>query len=554
MQVIETSSDGLEKVFKITIPYQELQQQLGTRLEELRQTTRMNGFRTGKVPMTIIRRRYASDLRRKILKEQLDQAIQQATQDLRVVGTPRIRDMSAESGRRSESELHPEGTSIGDTSTEGTSAGDSHPVTSRAESDREYEMTCEVAPEIEICDLASIELERLVVEAGQDEVARVLGQLAERYRDSEPAADGWAAQRGDILEVNITGSYDGRVIEEFSEQARLLDLDHLDMPDFGEHLLGLGVGDEKTFDIPAPPDYPVRLWVGRVINFRVEVKSIRTKLPAAIDDALARRVGHDELSQLEEATRSQLEQQYQHHARTLLKQRLLDHLEQRHDFPLPNSILETEYQMLCRSEKQEESLPEAVRAEYLALAKRRVRMGLLFEKFAHQYQLEVSDEELQLAAKYWLRYQHDADTSGGTAAEGTAPRELSQQQLQHVHDMVFENKIFDFISNQITLIERSVSPAEFKQAEIQQEQIRQEFLRSISPAESLPETGEVGTPATSESATGEPAAGESDLPSDHCPDESQGGSSGESPDESSGKGKGKGKGKGPGKTARPAEA
>lgn len=480
MQIIEIGSGEIEKTFKITIPAQSLREQLEARLEGLRETTRMNGFRTGKVPMNIIRRRYASELQREIIKEQLEQAVEQATQDLRVLGTPHIRPLSDDN-----------------TSFQG---------------DREYELTCYIAPEFEICDLAQIELERLVVEIDQDEVAKVLSRLAEQHRASKPVDNGHSARRGDVLVADIVGSFKGEVIPEFAEQDRELDLDDPESsPEFTQQLIGLQVGDQKTFEITTPPDYPVRIWVGRVISFQVTVKSIRAKMPPAVDDDLAQRLGCENLDGLVRAARHQIGQQYGHRARMLLKQQLLDHLEQRHEFPVPSGIVASEYRNLLSYEGQkDESLSEAVRQEYLALARRRVRVGLLFEKLAHQHQIGVTDEELQLAAKQWLHHRY-----------GDTTHKISPQQLGRIRDMLFEDKVFTFAAAQMALSERRVSPEELRELELGQERISRDLLQRDSVASSAEDSPAGAAEIPSTPAEGKSALAPSSVSGPSAPDKAE---------------------------------
>ncbi|MCZ6764030.1 MAG: trigger factor, partial [Alphaproteobacteria bacterium] len=179
MDVVETQSEGLTRGFKITVPAAELSQRQEARLTDLGQNAHIAGFRPGKVPLKILKQRFG----RTVLGEVLEAAVQEATQK-----TLEDRGMRAATPPKIEAEEF------------------------REDQDFAYQLTVEILPEIEPDDFSKYEIERLKVEASDDDIAEALDQVVEQRQTTEPIAPGRAAAAGDIAVIDFSGKVDG---EEF---------------------------------------------------------------------------------------------------------------------------------------------------------------------------------------------------------------------------------------------------------------------------------------------------------------------------------------------------
>src|SRR5215471_13463428 len=170
MQVTETSADGLKREFKITIPAGELEHQIRERLDQLSRTIRLPGFRPGKVPLPLLRKRYGGAVRGEVLEHALQDSSSEAMreQNLRLALPPKVEILSADEG-----------------------------------ADLEYKMSVEVMPDMPEPDFAALGLERLVVEVPDADIDKAVERIAEQHRKSEPVER--AAETGDILVADIVG-------------------------------------------------------------------------------------------------------------------------------------------------------------------------------------------------------------------------------------------------------------------------------------------------------------------------------------------------------------
>ena len=310
MQVTETNADGLKREYTITVPAGDLEQEITRRLGEI--------GRTGAAARVPPGQGADADLAHRDLVPRC------AARCCRVPfkqARPK-RSASASCGRlcrlRSTSCQLDEG------------------------ADLEYKMAIEVLPEIPEPSFADLGIERLVVEVPDEEVDRAIERIAEQQRKSEVVER--PAEAGDILLVDTEGRIGEQEIPGAGGKDRQIVLGAgSSIPGFEDQLVGAAAGDHRKVRVTFPADYAVADLAGKEADFDVDVKEVRQRLPIVIDDELGQAVGLENLAELRQEVRQQLQRDYDAASRLRLKRSLLDKLAEGHDFPVPPGMVDLEF-------------------------------------------------------------------------------------------------------------------------------------------------------------------------------------------------------------------
>src|SRR4051794_18158978 len=269
MQITETSADGLKREYKVVIPAQEIETQVNSRLQELSKTLRLPGFRPGKVPLPVVKQRYAQSILGEVLERAVNDSSQKAIDErgLRPALQPKIE------------------------------------VTSFAEGGNlEYDLAVELLPDIEPVDFSTNELERVVAEVDDKQVDETLDRLAKSSRDSQPVTEDREdreARNGDILVIDFAGTVDGEAKPGMDAKDHRLELgSNSFVGTFEEQLVGTKPGDHRTVTVTFPENYAAAELQGKEAVFEVDVKEIREPAAAVIYDEFAKKFGADDLAAL----------------------------------------------------------------------------------------------------------------------------------------------------------------------------------------------------------------------------------------------------------------
>ena len=266
MQVTETLSDNLKREYTVVIAAKDLGEKLDARLEEIGRQVRLPGFRPGKVPMPILKKRFSQS----VMGEVVEQAVQDSRaqvlneRGLRPALQPKTEITSFEEGR-----------------------------------DLEYKISVELLPDIEISDLAKIELERIKVVVPDEEVEQALGRLAEARRDTKPLESPRPAAKGDVLVIDFRGTCGGEEVPGMSGEGHYLELGgNRFVEGFEDQLIGAEAGDQREVKVRFPDAYANAKLAGQEGVFDVTIKEIRESVTRPIDDALAKDLGEPDLATL----------------------------------------------------------------------------------------------------------------------------------------------------------------------------------------------------------------------------------------------------------------
>ena len=436
MQVTETLSDNLKREYTVVIEAKDLGEKLEARLERIGQEVRVPGFRPGKVPMAILKKRFSQS----VMGEVVDQAVRDSStqalteRGLRPAMQPRIEITAFEEGK-----------------------------------DLEYKIAVELLPDIEVADLSKLELERLKVEVPDSEVEEALKRLAESRRDTKALDKPRPAAEGDVLVIDFKGSVDGEAHPGMAADDHHLELGSSRFIEgFEDQLIGAGAGEEREVKVTFPEQYANDKLAGRDAVFAVTVKEVRETVPRAVDEALAKDLGAEDLADLTAKVRAQIERDYGQLERAQLKRGLLDELAKAHDFTVPPSMVDGEFEAIWAQIEEERKQgrldPEdegksddELKAEYREIAERRVRLGLLLSEIGRLNEIEVSQDELNRAIMM------EAQNHPGHERQIFEFYQKTPEAMANLRAPIFEDKVVDFIVDLAAVSERKVSLDELRE-------------------------------------------------------------------------------------------
>jgi trigger factor len=385
MQVTETLSQGLKREFKVVLPAADLSTRLEGQLSELRAKARINGFRPGKVPVAHLKRLYGRSIMADVVQEAVNEAHRQIVEDnaLRLAFDPKI-DFA---GDKDEMEKAFE-----------------------AQADFAFTVALEVLPKIEVGGFDDIEIERLVADVGDAEVDDVLSRLAEQNRVySAKEGEAAVADKGDKATLDFGGKIDGEPFEGGAgENVDVVLGSGSFIPGFEEQVEGLKLGESRTLSVTFPENYSAAALAGKAASFDVVLKGVAAPEDVKIDDDLAKGFGLESLDKLKDSIRANIARDYEAASRRKWKRALLDALDKKYAFDLPEGLVAQEFETVWRkveaeqkssgrSYEDEGTTEEAARADYLKIAERRVRLGLLLAEIGEKAGVKVSDEEVNHA-------------------------------------------------------------------------------------------------------------------------------------------------------------
>ncbi len=436
IQIVDKSTEGLSKVFGVTVPLSDLSEKLEARIAEITPTLNIKGFRPGKVPTAHVRRLYGKGLMSEVVEQTINESTQKVLEDnkLRPAGDP---------------DLKPE--------------GDMNAVID-GKADLAYEIAIDVMPDFEPVDPATLSLKRPVHEPTAAEVDEAVGELAKQNRTYEPRTGKTVkAKDGDMLVIDFVGKIDGVAFEGgAATDAELVLGSGQFIPGFEEQLVGAKPDSDVVLTVTFPDNYQADALKGKAAEFEVKVKEVKAPVESKADDALAERLGVENLEKLRELLKTNLEQEYARSSRFKLKRALLDQLDTKHDFPLPPKMVEAEFASIWRQVEQDKEaggLPpedlekpeDQLKSEYRKIAERRVRLGLVLAEIGRANDIQVTQQELQAAMIA------EAERYGPQAQQiYNLFRENPNVQAQ-LRAPIFEDKVVDLIVGKAKVKDQKVT-------------------------------------------------------------------------------------------------
>ena len=441
MQVTEVSSQGLKREYAVTLPASDLATRLDAQLNDLKGKVKINGFRPGKVPMAHMKKVYGRSVMADVVQSAINDAHQRIVEEhgLKLAMQPRVE--------------FPEDKETVEAALE-------------ARGDLNLKVALEVLPKFDVGAFDDVAIERPVAEVEPADVDKMVERLADQNRTYTPRPAGEAARKGDQVKVDFVGTMNGEAFEGGTSN----DIDvtlgsNTFIPGFEEGLEGAVEGEKRMVKATFPENYAMRHLAGRTGDFDVTVKSVSAPDAVAIDDEFAKKYGFESLPKMRDAMQERLQADYAKQSRAKAKRHLLDALASRYSFEVPDGLVDQEFAQIWqqvesdrqaskRSFEDEGTTEEKARAEYRAIAVRRVRLGLLLAEIGQRADVKVTDEEMTEALVRQARAYPGQEKAIWDYYRNNA------QALQSLRAPVYEEKVVDHILALAKVTDRKVPAAE----------------------------------------------------------------------------------------------
>jgi trigger factor len=402
---------------ELEIPAEEIFKASEKVAKEFAKMARVPGFRPGKAPISLIKRRFAEDIKSEVLQNLVPETVEKALaeQKLTPVSQPQVDKLEFNEGQ---------------------------PVKFRASFD--------VLPEFTLANYRKLEIEMPEMNLTDEDVTKALAEMQQRAAAFTPV-EGRAVQNDDFVQVKLDGTPEGGG-EPLQAESVLCHVGAEEtMEPFNENLRGANVGDHKNFDVNYPADYPDAKLAGKLFHYSVDVLGIKTKKLPELNDEFAKDVSDaTSLDELKTKIRESLEHERDHRQKDLQREKVIGELVKLHDFPVPESLVE--HQMDVRLERVVRSLaqqgvdPRAVNIDWVSLRRRQedrakddVKAELVIDRIATEEKIDVTDEEID------HELEHMASHSG-ESAEVIRARLTKQGGLDRMKAKLRSDKTIDWLA------------------------------------------------------------------------------------------------------------
>jgi len=428
MAVTVETLEKLERKITLTLPVGSIQSEVESRLKKLARTTKMDGFRPGKVPMNVVAQRYGYSVHFEVMNDKVGEAFAVAANEakLRVAGQPRI----------TESTSSPEG-------------------------EMAFDAVFEVFPEVKIGDLSTAEVEKVTAEVTDSAIDKTLDILRKQRRTFAQRAQDAAAQDGDRVMVDFEGKIDGEVFAGGkADDFQFIVGDGQMLKEFEEATRGMKAGESKTFQLAFPADYHGKDVAGKTADFMVTLKKIEAAHLPEVNEALAKSLGIADatVEGLRADIKKNLEREVKFRLLARNKQAVMDALVSKAELDLPTTSVQSEISRLlegARADLKQRGMKDADKAEipediFRPQAERRVRLGLVVAELVRSNTLQAKTEQIkshieELAASY------------EKPAEVMRWYYSDNNRLAEVEAIVIENNVTDFVLAQAKITEKTVT-------------------------------------------------------------------------------------------------
>ncbi|MEO8154580.1 MAG: trigger factor [Rhizobacter sp.] len=416
MAVTVETLEKLERRITLTLAADTINNEVQSRLKRLARTVKADGFRPGKVPMSVVTQRYGYSVQYEVMNDKVGQAFQQATNEanLRVAGQPRI----------TEKEAAPEGQMA-------------------------FDATFEVYPEVKLGDLSTAEVERVSTEVTEAAIDKTLDILRKQRRTFAQRAQTEAATDADRVTIDFEGKIDGVPFEGGKADGFQFIIGEGQMLEaFEKAVRGMKTGDSKTFPLQFPDDYQGKDVAGKEADFMVTLNKVETQHLPEVNEALANALGIADgtVEALRADIRRNLEREVKYRVLARNKASVMDAVAKSAELDLPTALVKSEVDRMiegARADLKKRGVKDAEKAPipeqiFKPQAERRVRLGLVVAELVRSNNLQAKPAQLQAHIEEMAQsYEKPAEVVRWYLSD--------RNRMAEVEGVVIENNVTDFV-------------------------------------------------------------------------------------------------------------
>lgn len=425
MQVSVEANEGLERRLTITVPADTIDSAVKSRLQQLAKTQRINGFRPGKVPVSVVKKRYGAAVRQEIAGEVMQRNFYDAVmkEKLNPAGMPTFEMKTDKDGE-----------------------------------DLEFVAAFEVYPEFEVKNTADIEIEKTVVNISDADVDAMMETL--RKQHGQWAEVDTAAGEESRVVVDFVGTIDGEEFEGGKAEDFVLEMGKGRMiPGFEDPIVGKKAGDEVVAEVTFPEEYHAENLKGKAASFAITVKKVEALELPEINDEFAKLFGLEEgdVDALRAEVTKNMERELEQTLKSLTKEQVISGLLDKNPIDLPDALVKQEIGALREQAKQRfgqqanaQNLPELPDDLFIENAKRRVSVGLILGEVIKSKELKVEDARVEAMIETTASAYEDP-------SEVVEYYKQNQELMQQMQNLALEDQAIDAILDEakVTEVEKS---------------------------------------------------------------------------------------------------
>jgi trigger factor len=441
MQVTETLNEGLKRKLSVVIPAKDLSERLDARLDELKSTANIKGFRPGKVPTAHLKKVFGRQTMSEVLSEAINSTVSKT-----------LDDRSERAATQPKVDL-PEDQEVINKVLDGAA-------------DLNFEVSYEVLPPVALMDFSTLAIETPVVEIEDKDLDTEVQRVFAQQRGYEEKGEDGVVENGDRLGLSFKGTIKGEAFAGgSSDHAHLTVGSGEFIPGFEEQLIGMKKGETRTVTVTFPKDYQQADLAGKKADFETTILHIDGPKAGELNDDFAKSLGLENVEALRNAVKDQMRAALDSMARQAVKRQILDQLDEGHKFEVPQQLVDAEFDTIWqrvvhevehhgRSFEDEGTTEEAAKEQYRKIAERRVRLGLVVAEIGNVNKIEVTEEEHQQALIAEVR------RFPGQEQQVYDYYRKNPQALAGLRAPVFENKVVDYVTGLAKKTEKTMTREE----------------------------------------------------------------------------------------------
>jgi len=426
MQVSVEMAEGLKRRMKVEVPAERIETEIQNRLKSLARKAKVDGFRPGKVPFSVVKRRFGGQVRQEVVDELVQSSLYDALvdQDLRPVARPHIGTLSQEPGKG-----------------------------------LEYTAIFEVYPEIKVGALDGVKIERPVTEITEQDVDGMV-EVLRKQRPSWTEVD-TPAQTGDRLVVDYTATMDGEAFEgNAGEELSVVIGSKTFVEGFEDQLVGAKVGDEVRMDVVFPDDFQNEKLAGNAVQFVVNVRSVAKQDLPEVDAEFIKSFGIEggDLDAFRQEVKANMQRELDQTIKGRMKQQAMDALLEAVDLEVPQALIDSETENLMKQMRASlagrgaasvQSL-ESARPELQERARRRVVLGLIMAEIIKNNDLKAPPEKVREAVNT-------------IASTYETPQQVvdyyysDRERLGEIESVVLEDQVVDWVLERANVVDSQMT-------------------------------------------------------------------------------------------------
>ena len=427
MSYKETLNSGLKRGFEVVLETEDLNKNINVKVEEVKKTIKIDGFRPGKVPTNIIMQKHGDAINAEVLNKMVNDNVSQIIQEnkYRPVSQPKV--------------------DLKDKEKEGK---------------RVFNVEFELFPEIKLADFSKIVIESSKVKLEKAEVDKRLDLIAKNQRTYKEEKDDYKSKNEDSVLLDYEGTIDGKNFDggKAEDQTIVIGSGQY-LKDLEEGLIGVKKGDNKKIKVKFPENYGQKDLQNAEAVFECNIKKISIPQESKVNDEFAKSVGATDLKDLKTKVEAQMLKEYSDLSKSLDKKNLFEKLQESHKFELPENLVETEFNGLKEKHLQsEQAVSDAHKKEikdkklssenekrFKEDANSRIQLGLILQEIGKTNAIQVTGDEMNKAL-----YEY-AGNFRGQEQKVIDYYKNNQEAAMQFQAPLYENKIVDFILSKVKL-------------------------------------------------------------------------------------------------------